>query len=240
MAMKLRVVLLVIFICLVFSDLDGQKKAKKYFVSGIVTDVNKNPVAGAMVLIDNIYTNVLTNNKGFFKIKVKPDAQTISIFTFDKGTGEVLIDGETPLNITLNGVSAAQPGMLNKPVKGEEINIGYGSVAKRDLTIPVSKLDVKNSKFSSYTNIYELMKGTLPGVQVSGNKVTIQGASSFTLSTDPLFIVDGMEVSTIDGIVPSQVESIEVLKGASASIYGSRGANGVILINLIGAPARRK
>ena len=238
--MRLRVFLLVICMCLVFSDLDGQKKGKKYFVSGIVTDLSKNPVAGAMILVDNIYTDVLTNNKGSFKIKVRPDAKLISVFTFDKGTGEALPDGDAILNITLNGVPSAPPASLEKKVKGEEINIGYGSIEKKDLTTQVSKLDVKNSKFASYSNIYELMKGTLPGVQVVGNRVTIQGASSFLLSTDPLFIVDGMQVSTIDGISPSEVESIEVLKGSAASIYGSRGANGVIMIKLIGAPGSRK
>jgi len=238
--MKLRVFLLVICTCIVFSDLDGQKKAKKYVVSGIVTDVSKNPVSEAMVLIDNNYSDVLTNKKGFFKIKVKPDAKLISVFTFDKGTGEALLDGEATLNITLNGVPSAPPASLGQKVKGEEINIGYGSIEKKDLTTQVSKLDVKNSKFSSYSNIYELMKGTLPGVQVVGNRITIQGAASFMLSTDPLFIVDGMEVSTIDGISPAEVESIEVLKGAAASIYGSRGANGVIMIKLIGAPGSKK
>jgi TonB-dependent SusC/RagA subfamily outer membrane receptor len=225
---------------MVFSDLDGQKKAKKYVVSGIVTDVSKNPVSGAMVLIDNNYSDVLTNKKGFFRIKVKPDAKLISVFTFDKGTGEALLDGEATLNITLNGVPSAPPASLGQKVKGEEINIGYGSIEKKDLTTQVSKLDAKKSKFSSYSNIYEMMKGTLPGVQVVGKRVTIQGAASFMLSTDPLFIVDGMEVSTIDGISPAEVESIEVLKGAAASIYGSRGANGVIMIKLIGAPGSRK
>jgi TonB-dependent SusC/RagA subfamily outer membrane receptor len=238
--MRLRVFLLVICMCLVFSDLDGQKKAKKYSVSGFVTDISKNPVAGAMVLVDNNYTEVLTNKKGSFKIKVKPDAKLISVFTFDKGTGEALIDGEANLNITLNGVPSALPASLEKKVKGEEINIGYGSIEKKDLTTQVNKLDVKNSKFAAYSNIYELMKGTLPGVQVVGNRITIQGAASFLLSTDPLFIVDGMEVSTIDGISPTEVESIEVLKGSAASIYGSRGANGVIMIKLIGAPGSRK
>ena len=109
---------------MVFSDLDGQKKAKKYVVSGIVTDISKNPVSGAMVLIDNNYSDVLTNKKGFFKIKVKPDAKLISVFTFDKGTGEALLDGEATLNITLNGVPSAPPVSLEQKVKGEEINIG--------------------------------------------------------------------------------------------------------------------
>ena len=239
--MYLRIILIFLSAIIAFSPGTAQKAKKKVTISGIVTDVSKNPVSGAMILIDNDYTNIDTNNKGFFKIRVKPGAQVVSAFTFNNGTGEALIDGRTTLNITLDRVSGTPPpSVMNEIEPVDEVNIGYGSIDKKNLSTPVSSLQVKNSRFASYTNIYELMKGTLPGVQVSGTKVTVQGASSFTLPTDPLFIVDGMESTSIDDISPTQVESIEVLKGASASIYGSRGANGVILINLIGAPKIRK
>jgi len=239
--MYLRVILIFLSAIIAFSPATAQKAKKKVTISGIVTDVSKNPVSGAMILIDNEYTNIVTNNKGFYKVKVKPVAQVITAFTFNQGRGEALIDGRTTFNIALDRASGTPPqSVMNEKAPGDEVNIGYGTIDKKNLTTPVSSLQVQNSRFASYTNIYELMKGTLPGVQVSGTKVTIQGASSFTLPTDPLFIVDGMEVSTIDDISPTQVESIEVLKGASASIYGSRGANGVILIKLIGAPKMRK
>ncbi len=223
----------------IFPGMNAQNKAKKIFVTGIVTDVNKNPVEGAMILIDNKYTNKSTDNKGFFKIKVRPDAEMISVVTPAMGIGEALINGEAMLNITLRpGTAPSQPGKVNQ--EGEErVDIGYGSVKRKDLTTPVSKLNVKNSRYATYTNIYEMLKGTVPGLQVSGTRITIQGIGSLTLSTEPLFIVDGMEVSSIGDIPPSQVESVEVLKGSSASIYGSRGANGVILIKLIGADTRR-
>lgn len=218
-----------------------QKSKKKVTISGIVTDLDKNPVAGVMILVDNAYRNTITNRHGIYKIKVKPDAQVITAYTPNQGRGEALIDERTTVNIVLDRDSGAPPaGVLESKASGEEVNIGYGTIEKKNLTTPVSKLQVEGSRFASYTDIYELMKGTLPGVQVSGNKVTVQGASSFTLPTDPLFIVDGMEVNSVDFISPSQVESIEVLKGASASIYGSRGANGVIMIKLIGAPKTRK
>lgn len=72
-------------------------------------------------------------------------------------------------------------------------------------------------------------------MQVSGKSISIQGVSSFTLTDEPLFVVDGMVVSSIDDVQPLMVKSIEVLKGSAASIYGSRGANGVIMITLKGA-----
>ena len=114
----------------------------------------------------------------------------------------------------------------------EDINVGYGSVKKKDLTQPVSKMDVKNSKYASYTNIYQMLSGEVPGVRVNGTSIIIQGASSFNSSTEPLFVVDGIPRESIDDIPPQMVKSIEVLKGTSASIYGTRGANGVILIYL--------
>ena len=224
----------------IFPGMNAQNKAKKIFVTGIVTDVNKNPVEGAMILIDYKYTNKSTDNKGFFKIKVRPDAQMISVVTPEMGIGETLINGETMLNITLRpGAAPSEPGNVRNQVGEERVDIGYGSVKRKDLTTPVNKLNVKNSRYATYTNIYEMLKGTVPGLQVSGTRITIQGIGSLTLSTEPLFIVDGMEVSSIGDIPPSQVESVEVLKGSSASIYGSRGANGVILIKLIGADTRR-
>ncbi|MGQ9620019.1 MAG: TonB-dependent receptor plug domain-containing protein [Bacteroidales bacterium] len=105
---------------------------------------------------------------------------------------------------------------------------------KREMTSTVGKINGTNPKYSSYTNIYDMIKGEVPGVHVAGKKITIQGASSFLLSTDPLILVNGIETHDIDDISPNQVKSIEVLKGSAASIYGSRGANGVILITLIG------
>jgi TonB-dependent SusC/RagA subfamily outer membrane receptor len=215
-------------------NVTAQNTGKKVKITGIVTDVNKNPVAGAMVLVDNNTTSIVTNAKGFFKIKVNPEAQLITVFSPNNGTGEALINGKITFNIILDRYSAPPPGTLNES-GGETVNVGYGSMEKKNISTPVSKLDMRNSKFASYTNIYEMLKGTLPGVHVAGNKITIMGASSFMLSTDPLFIVDGMEAGSIDNISPSQVESVEVLKGPAASIYGSRGANGVILITLIGS-----
>ena len=83
-----------------------------------------------------------------------------------------------------------------------------------------------------------MIKGQVPSVEVSGKSIRIQGFSSLG-STEPLFVVDGIVSSSIDDIPPSQVKSIEVLKGSSAAIYGSRGANGVILIRLISASDMR-
>ena len=117
----------------------------------------------------------------------------------------------------------------------EDINVGYGSVKKKDLTQSVNKLDGGNTRFASYTNIYEMIKGEFPGVKVIGKSINIQGSFSLYSSTEPLFVVDGVPRESIDNVPPHMVKSIEVLKGASATIYGTRGACGVILITLTGA-----
>jgi TonB-dependent SusC/RagA subfamily outer membrane receptor len=106
---------------------------------------------------------------------------------------------------------------------------------RKDLTTQVGKIDGTNKKYAAYRDIYDMIRGEIPGVQVRGKSILIQGPGSLNLSTEPLLVVDGVIINSIDDISPREVKSIEVLKGASASIYGSRGANGVIMIYLIGA-----
>lgn len=113
---------------------------------------------------------------------------------------------------------------------GTAVNIGYGEQEKDQMTTSVSK--IKNTRQSeSYSTIFEMIQGKCPGVQVNGERILIRGIGTNSDATDPLYIVDGVQVSSISSIDPIMVDSIEVLKdAASASIYGTQGANGVILI----------
>jgi TonB-dependent SusC/RagA subfamily outer membrane receptor len=235
--MKLKFLFLIAFSFILYGSLQAQNKNnKKIIVSGIVTDENRNPVAGAMVLVDKKNTNKVTDSKGFYKIKVRPDANTISIFTFKGESTDVLIKNRTTINITLGG---SQNNGQNLRQEGERVEIGYGSIEKEDLTNQVSKVEVNRNKYSSYSNIYDALRGTVPGLQVRGKSITIQGISSNNPNSEPLYVVDGMIVSSIEYITPTEIKSIEVLKGAAASIYGSRGANGVLMINLIRGPEKK-
>ncbi len=84
---------------------------------------------------------------------------------------------------------------------------------------------------TTYSNMYDYLRGRVPGVQVtSDNKILIRGVNSINLSTDPLIILDGSEINDLSVINPNDVDSVTVLKDGSASIYGVRGANGVIII----------
>lgn len=119
---------------------------------------------------------------------------------------------------------------------GEEINVGYGTQKRDQVTYSVSKVDIKENEIATYTNIWDYLRGRVPGVEIgnasagSTPSITVRGISTATGSNEPLIMVDGNETADISFLSPSDVASVEVLKDASASIYGVRGANGVILI----------
>jgi len=236
--MKLKLLLLLLFSFLLINDMPGQKKNKKFTVSGYVMDTGKNPVAGAIILLDKNNTGRVTDAEGFYKIKVRPDAGIITILTMYGASAEASIDGRTLINFVLEEASALHREVQNKKEVDEVVDIGYGVIKKNDLTLPVNKIDVAGTNYSSYSNIYDLLHGSVPGVQVIGKSIIIRGTSTIYSNSDPLFVVDGNITESIDYIHPGMVKSIQILKGASASIYGSRGANGVILINTIKAGDR--
>jgi len=233
--MKFRIALFLLITFVAGTTLSGQNNNKKITINGLVVDQAKNPVAKATIFIDGEKTSQVTNDKGFYKIKIKAGSTRIGIFTITNGIIEEAINGRTTINFILGSSFHQQIDNQKSPDGEENINVGYGSVKKKDLTQSVNKLDGANNRFASYTNIYEMIKGEFPGVKVIGKSINIQGSFSLYSSTEPLFVVDGVARESIDNIAPQMVKSIEVLKGASATIYGTRGACGVILITLIGA-----
>jgi TonB-dependent SusC/RagA subfamily outer membrane receptor len=233
--MKFRIVLFLLITFVAGTTLSGQNNNKKITINGLVVDQAKNPIAKATIFIDGEKTSQVTDDKGFYKIKIKAESTRIGIFTITNGILEEAINGRTTINFILGSSFHQQSENQKYPNSEEDINVGYGSVKKKDLTQSVNKLDGGNNRFASYTNIYEMIKGEFPGVKVIGKSINIQGSFSLYSSTEPLFVVDGVPRESIDNIPPQMVNSIEVLKGASATIYGTRGACGVILITLIGA-----
>jgi TonB-dependent SusC/RagA subfamily outer membrane receptor len=180
-------------------------------------------------LIDGEKTGKITDSKGFYKIKVRPENKKIGVCTSSGGIIEEVINGRKNIDFTFK---VSIPYQKTDP-ENEPIDIGYGKVKKKDLMVPVGKIDGTKSKYAGYNTIYEMIRGEVPGVEVNGTSIIIRSATSINSGTDPLFVVDGVPVTTIDNILPLMVKSIEVLKGSAASIYGSRGSNGVILINLL-------
>lgn len=209
---------------------DNNKKKKKITVSGYVKDVNDKPLEGVSMIVDDVKTNVTTNKKGFYKIKVKPDTKTLMAYSINHGGIEIEFTGRTKINFVLIE-DKSNPNYIS-PEAGILYNYGYGKVSQKNSTSSMGIISEKEIENNNYADIYQMIKARVPGVFVSGKSITIRGISSMRAQTNPLFIVDGMETASIDYLNPRDVKSISVLKGSSASMYGSKGSMGVIVITL--------
>jgi TonB-dependent SusC/RagA subfamily outer membrane receptor len=206
----------------------GQTNPKKISISGVVFDSNKQPVEGAKITIDGIQTGESTNSKGFYKIKIKPGAEKIGIYTVPPASIEESINGRASINFELND-SIAHQIYSQIDLSGEEdVNVGYGTQKRKNSTSSIKKIDGTDDRYANYTSIYDMLRGEVPGISVVGNSVIVQGVNSMTLSSEVLYVVNGTPVNSIENISPREVKSIDVLKGPAAAIYGSRGGNGVI------------
>ncbi|MCR5070518.1 MAG: TonB-dependent receptor plug domain-containing protein [Bacteroidales bacterium] len=137
--------------------------------------------------------------------------------------------------LTLCAVSCSSTRQVRVYEKTDDmVNVGYGSTSKDALTTAVGQL--KSDKTTvTYANMYEYLEGRIPGVTVVGDKIRIRETGPLNSFGEPLLMVDGIEVPDLNHVNPNEVESVEVLKDASASIYGARGGNGVVLITTKGA-----
>ena len=116
------------------------------------------------------------------------------------------------------------------------VDIGYGVQDPDHVTTSVSNLKVKKNEAQTYSNIYDYLRGRVPGVQVtSDNRIIIRGVGTNSGNTDPLILVDGVETTDISPLDPIYVKSVDVIKDGSSAIYGMQGANGVIIIKTVGA-----
>ena len=227
--MKTNKIFLVLFILSLSCGSFAQNSGKKYYITGQVLDANGKPLFGATVLVDNKSTDVATDVKGNYKVKVKPDAAVISVFSLSSG---LLINEEINGRVVINfKFEDAMSQNANK--ENEEVNIGYGTVQKKDISSNITSVDGQKKRYSVYQNVYDMIRGELPNVQVVGEKIRVKGAyDTNSDQIDAIILVDGVETTSVSGIVPRMVKSISVLTGADASIYGSRSGHGVILITL--------
>ncbi len=209
-----------------------EKKAptRRITVSGKVKDAAGEPIIGANVIENGASTGTITDADGHFSLAVASDA-TIKVSFIGYATREMKVKGQTTLNITLDEDSK----MLD-----EVVIVSYGSQLKREVTGSVSQLNTKGLSDMPVLQFSQEMQGKIAGVQVnqysgrvgSGMAFRIRGAASLSSGNSPLIVVDGIPLTgDANNINPSEIESLSVLKDASASaLYGSRAANGVILI----------
>jgi TonB-dependent SusC/RagA subfamily outer membrane receptor len=200
-------------------------------IAGYVTTLNDLTVANLRVTAQKSGSAVLTDSLGRFSV-VALEKDILQFTSRDKvfDHKKVRINKRTPDTLKV------QVKFLNTP-ENQELAVGYGYVKQNALTNAMSQMENKNSNFCHYSDIFELIKGRMPGVEVIGGgsepQVIIRGISSIIASNTALYVVDGMVVNSISHISPCHVKSINVLKDSSASIYGSRGANGVVLIQTL-------
>ena len=222
---------IVLFIIAVLSigSISAQKTTKRIEIKGNVKDVYNSPVPNAIITLDDQKTGTVTDSKGSYIIKVKRGISKIGVFSFGNGTLETAIDGRNVINFTFSTIGVSQSNSNLRD--GEQaVGTGYGVVKKKNLTTDVSKIDGNNEKYSSYTSLQEMIQKEVSGVQVNGNDIVIQGSQNMMGNVHPLVVLDGVYMDQLPDIPPVTVSSIEVLKGTSASIYGSRAFGGAIVI----------
>ena len=202
-------------------------------LGGTVVDQYGNPVAGAAVLVTGTNKYAVSGDDGSWTIDGVPAGATLSVSCLGYEDATVPVNGQSFVSVVLNESSI----MLE-----ETVAIGYGRMKKSDLTGSVASLSPENLATKPSNSIESLMQGRVAGVQVTNNSqepgassiVRVRGNSSVNGSNAPLLVVDGFpfgDAGNLAQINPQDIISMEVLKDASASaIYGSRGANGVILI----------
>lgn len=211
---------LIILICFVAVNSYAQER----YVRGIITTFDSIAVIGADVKVKSSKQIVQTDTLGRFEVKVD-----------GKDKLKISAKGFIPQNVKLNEKAklVAVNLKLKPGEKAREYAIGYGYVKDSERLNALAQMTNDDVDFSQYTNMYDLIRGRFAGVQVQNNgDIIIRGQNSINLSSAALIIVDGIQVdnSVMNTLVPAQVKSINVIKDGSAAIYGSRGANGVVLI----------
>jgi len=233
---------------LIFTLLFSLTVLSQKTVKGIVKDADGIPLMGATILVKGASVGATTDFDGKYTIKLPKKATTLLFSFISFATQEVVVGNKSILNIQLKPDAKALE---------EVVVIGYGSVRKSDLTGSVTSIKPTATTAEQSKGVEDLIRGRAAGVQVSANgaepgasvSIKIRGLSSLTSNSEPLYVVDGiiMDSATedtedplggyvapqagISGVNSADIESVEILKDASATaIYGSRAANGVIII----------
>lgn len=199
-------------------------------VRGTVKDTFNEPLIGVNIVEKGTTNGVITDINGNYAITVADGNSELTFSYISYKTVTQKVGQRTAINVTLTEDAEALD---------EVVVVGFGSVKKSDLTSSISSVKGSDVRSMNVSNATESLQGKVAGVQIVGTggpggqpKVLIRGISTINLTTDPLYVVDGVPMSSgINFLNPNEIESMEILKDASASaIYGSRASNGVIMI----------
>ena len=201
-------------------------------VSGTVVDATGEPVIGASVIVKGTSTGTITDFDGKFTIPSVSSKASLVISYVGYTSQTVAVDGKNQINVTLQE---------DRQLLDEVVVVGYGTQKKSDVTGAMVSVDSEKLNARPVNNAIEALQGKAAGVDITTNErpgqlgsIRIRGQRSITADNAPLYVVDGvplMSASAIETLNPRDIETIDILKDASATaIYGSRGANGVILV----------
>jgi len=209
-------------------------------ITGIVTDETGEPLIGAGVVVEGPTTGTITGIDGDYMLTVPADAVNL-VFSFIGLADQVVaINGQTQINVTLSA---------DQTFLDEVVVVGYATVKRRDLLGSVSSVGADKLTEQPVVNVSQALSGKMAGVSVvttegdpdADIKIRVRGGGSITQDSSPLYIVDGFPVESINDISSSEIASIDVLKDAfSTAIYGSRGANGVVIVTTKSAEKGQK
>lgn len=214
---------LLLFILLSSAFVIAQQK-----ISGKVADVEGTPLIGVNILEEGTINGTVTDVDGNYELEVRPNASlTFSYIGYQTQT--IPVNNQSVINVSLTLGSLLE----------EVTVVGYGTLKKSDLTGSITSVSAKDFELQPLTRIDQALQGRAAGVAVTqtsgapgaGFKIRIRGSNSISGNNVPLYVVDGLVVGDINSINVNDIASMEILKDASATaIYGSRGANGVVLI----------
>lgn len=221
-----KLAILVLFSLVISSVSTGQDRA----LTGKVTTFDSIPLFGAAVNVKSTGLTVKTDTSGLFtvlcnnedRITVEADGFFPRKLKVDKDVRLLLVNLEL------------KKGDKNLEAANQYVDWGYGHENKDRLLSAVSSLNSKEMDFSRYSNMFQLIQGQFPGVSVEGTNIIVRGTNTFygAEGNAALIVIDGAIVTSRDlsNLSPVDVASVDVLKDGSSSVYGSRGANGVVII----------
>lgn len=227
--MQFKLSLKIFAVLVLVSILGSIRVLAQSAIKGKVVSPENEPLIGVSIRVKDTSTGTTTDVEGNFSLVATPKDILLISYT-GYSSQEVPVDNNTFLNIVLKESTNSLE---------EVVVIGYGQVKRSNVVGAISSIKADELKKVPTTNVMESLQGRLPGVDITrssgaagaGVNVLVRGNRSLTASNSPLFIVDGIQYNSIQDLNPNDIQSMEVLKdAASTAIYGSRGANGVILI----------
>jgi len=209
-------------------------------ITGVVTDETGEPLIGAGVVVEGTTVGTITGIDGDYTLTVPADAVNLVFSFIGLADQTIPIAGQTVINVVLT---------VDSTFLDEVVVVGYQTVKRRDLLGAVASVGSDKLTEQPVTSVSQALSGKMAGVSVvttegdpdADVKIRVRGGSSITQDNSPLYIVDGFPVESINDIPTSEIQSIDVLKDAfSTAIYGSRGANGVVIVTTKSAEKGQK